>query len=295
MDRITASVVFISIVDQGSMAAAARTLDMSPSMVTRYLAQMEEWAGSRLLHRSTRSLSLTNSGEKVIDYCRKLVLLADDISVSEADIDNIPHGLLRISSSQFMAQVLGPFIADFLHRYPQVAINLHISNYAVNLVKERIDLAIRITNDLDPNIFAQPMGEITSVLCASPDYFETHNKPHQISQLSKHNCLTYSYFGKSIWEFSNDGEVFSVDVSGNFSANESVVLLKATIYGTGISLQPKSDVIPYLNNGKLVELLPDYRVKKLGIYGIYRSRKHKSLAFSLFINELKIFFTQSDM
>lgn len=287
MDRITASKVFVAIVEHGNMTSAADALDMSRSMVTRYLTEMENWANTRLIHRSTRNLSLTNAGEKVLVHCKQLEQIADEFPFIDDKIDKEPEGLLRISCAQFMAQkILGSFISKFLDKHPKVSIDLHVSNHAVNLVKERIDLAIRITNDLDPNIIAKPLGFVYSVVCASPGYLEKHGIPDHIDQLIDHNCLTYSYFGKSIWEFTYDGGLVSSAVEGNLSANESMVLLNATLSGAGISLQPRYAIEPYLLNGELVELLTSYQAKPLGVYGIFRSRRSLSPALRLLLDEL---------
>lgn len=292
MDRITAASVFITIVEQGSMSGAAHVLDMSRSMVTRYLTTMEDWAGARLLHRSTRRLSLTDAGKKVLHLCQQLQTTADDIPSFHHLSAETPTGLLRISCSQFVAQdILPNFVNDFFQRYPQVRLDLHISNHAVNLVEERIDLAIRISNQLDPNVIAKPLGTIHSTVCAATHYFEQYKlKPPQIiSQLSQHNCLTYSYFGQSIWSFTQNEQPESVAVSGNLSANESTALLHATLKGVGISLQPSFAVKPYIESGELMTLLEDYQAQPLGIYGIYQSRKYMPFALRTFLDELAIY------
>lgn len=166
MDRLEAAKVFVTIVERGSMVSAANALDMSRSMVTRYLSEMEEWSGARLLHRSTRSLSLTPAGEQVLDYCHRLLELANEVpAVSHASVA-IPRGLLRISCSQFLAhQILAPVVRQYLASYPQASVNIHVSSQTVDLVAERIDLAIRITNELDPNLIARRLGNV-NLWCA---------------------------------------------------------------------------------------------------------------------------------
>ncbi len=297
MDRITAAKVFVSIVDQGSMVSAANALDMSRSMVTRYLAEMESWADSRLLHRSTRKLSLTPAGELVLNQCRQLLELSEGVAgVGLLDV-KAPSGLVRISCAQFLAHdVLGAFVHDYLERYPATQIDLHISNYAVNMVEERIDLAIRITNDLDPNLIARPLGRCHSLICASPDYVERYGALASPDELRRHNCLAYSYIG-SQWNFSNqeEQEPIVVPVKGNFSASESRVLLNRALAGGGISMQPLFAAKPLIEAGHLVQLLPEYQVESLGIYGIYRSRKHMSPALRALLDELVEYFSTIDI
>ncbi|QNK33457.1 LysR family transcriptional regulator [Serratia sp. JUb9] len=274
MDRITAAEVFVAIVESGSMIAAAEALDMSRAMVTRYLAQMEQWAGARLLHRTTRKLSLTDAGERTLERCRQMLAVAGEIDLVEAEANVELRGLLRITCSQSLGQTtLAAAVTHYLRRYPQVAVDLQMNNRAVNLVEERIDLALRITNELDPNLIARPLSRCASVVCATPDYLAAHGTPRQPQDLALHNCLTYSYFGKSLWHFEHQGVKSAVAVSGNLSANESVVLLAATLKGAGISLQPYYSAAPLLASGELVELMPEYQPQSMGIYGIYTSRR----------------------
>jgi len=275
MDRITASRVFIAIVERGSLTAAANSLNMSRSMVTRYLSEMEEWVNARLLHRSTRKISLTAAGDEVFLKCQQLLDIADDVSANYVVEDAPISGKLRISCAPSLAHdVLTPIFQCFLEKYPDTSIELHISNHTVNLIEEGIDLAIRITNDLDPNLIARKLGECDSVICASPSYIAKKGTPKEVNELSLHNCLTYSHFGKSVWTFFNVKE--SVLVSGNLNANDSTFLLRATLQGMGISMQPYYSACTYIKNGELIHLLTNYEPKRLGIYGVYSSRRHMS-------------------
>lgn len=287
MDRMTAALVFSTIAQQGSMAGAARALGMSRAMVSRYLQAMEDWSGARLLHRSTRKLSLTAAGESTFIQANELLRIAGEISQPALDTQSAPSGNIRISCAQFTARyLLLPFIQQFLAEFPLTSIDLHISNQAVDLVEERIDLAVRITNELDPNVIARPLGQCVSVLCASPAYLDRAGTPTELQQLSGHNCLIYSNFGKSFWHFREAGEPVAVEVHGNLSANESSLLLDATLAGVGISIQPQQAAAPYLASGLLQQLLPQAQPRQLGIFGIYRSRKHQSSAFQMFLQQL---------
>ncbi|CNK49093.1 LysR family transcriptional regulator [Yersinia mollaretii] len=274
MDRITAAEVFVAIVERGSMIAAAEALEMSRAMVTRYLAQMEQWAGVRLLHRTTRKLSLTHAGEATLERCRRMLEFAQDMDAVAGQESDDLRGLLRISCSQSLGQsALVIAVTDYLRQHPQVAVDLQMNNRAVNLVEERIDLALRITNELDPNLIARPLAICHSVVCASPAYLAAKGTPKDPPDLAVHNCLTYSYFGKSLWHFDQQGVKSSVAVGGNLSANESVVLLSGALEGAGIALQPSYSAAPYIARGELIKLLPDYQPQAMGIYGIYTSRR----------------------
>ncbi|MGI2134382.1 LysR family transcriptional regulator [Shewanella baltica] len=309
MDRLEAAKVFVTIVERGSMISAANALDMSRSMVTRYLSEMEEWSGARLLHRSTRSLSLTPAGEQVLDYCHRLLELANEVpAVSHASVA-IPRGLLRISCSQFLAhQILAPVVCQYLASYPQASVNFHVSSQTVDLVAERIDLAIRITNELDPNLIARRLGECESVVCAAPSYLAARAAVLHPEDLTQHNCLTYSYFGDVMWRFYqtdlaakqtqalnadpklNQGQAFNVPVNGNFSANDSMVVLNATLAGEGIAMQPLWAAKPYLDSGQLVPLLTEFMPQSLGVYGVYQSRKHMQPALRVMMDMLVAYF-----
>ncbi|WP_068828841.1 LysR family transcriptional regulator [Pseudomonas sp. BMS12] len=274
MDRLTAARVFVEVVASGSQSAAAERLEMSRAMVSRYLGELENWVGARLLHRTTRRLSLTGMGEELLPRCRAMLALADELQSAGQRGSDLLSGTLRIASSQSFAQAwLARAVAAFVELHPGVAIDLQVSNLAVNLVEERIDLAVRITNQLDPNLIARRLATCHSVLCAAPRYLARHGTPQRPEQLSQHNCLTYAYFGRSLWQFSHGGEPIGVPVGGTISANESTVLLEATLAGAGISLQPLYSVAAQLRSGQLVALLPDYEVEALGIHALYGSRR----------------------
>ena len=274
MDRLTATRVFVEVVERGSQTAAADALEMSRAMVSRYLGELETWVGARLLHRTTRKLSLTGAGELLLEQCREMLVMADAMqSVSRTD-EAAPRGTLRIACSQSLAQAwLVHALDDFTRLYPQVSVDLLVGSQAVNLVEARIDLALRITNQLDPNLIARQLAVCRSVVCATPAYLARHGTPQRPEDLAQHNCLSYAYFGRSIWEFSRAGEPHAVAVSGNLSANESMVLLEAVLADIGISLQPRYSVGAHLRSGALVQLLPDYEPQQLGIHALYGTRR----------------------
>lgn len=193
MDRIMAAITYNRICELGSLSAAARSLGISRPMVSRYLDEMEKWAGSRLIHRSTRRLTITPAGEKTLEKTRQLVLLSQGI---EGDATRItPSGTLRIACAHFTAtHLLRPVIPAFLARYPALRIEVDINNHPVSLVGERIDLAIRITNEPEHGAIARTLGTCRSVLCASPEYLNTAGTPTTLEDLAQHNCLHYSRF-----------------------------------------------------------------------------------------------------
>ncbi|EMD1719005.1 MULTISPECIES: LysR family transcriptional regulator [Providencia] len=295
MDRLTAVQVFISIVENGSMSAAADKLDMSRAMVTRYLAEMEQWAGVRLLNRTTRRLSLTSAGEGVYQQALKLNALSLTLPVQQQHDATQLTGLVRISCAQSIAsQALSVAITEFLQHYPNMAIDLSITNKAVNLIEDRIDLAIRITNQLEPSLIAKPLSTCHSVICAAPSFFKDKKIPTKPEDLAPLECLTYNFFGRSLWRFEKDGEPFSVLVGGRLSADESVFLAQAALNGAGIAMQPYLSVKKYLESGELLQLLPDYVPQPLGIYAVYASRQNMPTTLRAVLDFLGNWFTTSE-
>lgn len=287
MDRLSAMRVFVCVVEQGSLSRAAEKLNLSRAMVSRYLADLEKWIGGRLLHRTTRSQSLTSAGEEVLARCQALLLLSDEIEQIVDNNQQIPRGLLRMTSSQSLIQAfLTDAVCDYLTFNPAAQIDICRQEKTLNLVDERIDLAIRITNQLDSNLIARRLGTCYSVMCASPAYAERHPLPQKIEQLSKHNCLTHEHYSHHQWGFSYQGSSVVIPVNGNLSANCATVLTSATLRGFGISLLPRYLVNQLLEDGQLLEVLPDYQPETLGIYGVYTSRQFMPATLRVFLDFL---------
>lgn len=287
MDRIMAAMTYNRICELGSLSAAARSLGISRPMVSRYLDEMEKWAGARLIHRSTRRLTLTPAGEKILEKTRQLASLSQDI---EGDATRLtPSGTLRIACAHFTAtHLLGPVIPAFLARYPALRIEVDINNQPVSLVGERIDLAIRITNSPEPGVIARALGECRSVLCASPGYLARAGQPETLDDLTQHNCLHYSRFSGQSWTFRDPEKgTVAVAVNGNFSAGISSLLCDMAMADVGLALVPEIEARVGLQSGQLVSVLPQLEPQPLGIYGLYQSRDHQHAALGLFLDAIK--------
>ncbi len=276
MDRISAMRVFSEVVTRGSFTAAAETLGMSRAMVTRHIAELERWLGTRLLQRSTRRLSLTEAGEACMARSRQLLELVNDVEQVVGQRDTEPHGPIRVTAPVALGQThLATALVAYLARYPRTRVDLQLGDQALPLAEDRIDLAVRITNAIDPGLMAQKLSVCRSVLCATPDYLVRHGRPQVLDDLAGHNCLTYSRFSKSQWNLVRDGQDTAVHVSGNFSANEASTLLQAVLAGGGVAMLPTFMVAPLLRSGALVLVLADWQPTALGIYGVYVSRRHQ--------------------
>lgn len=295
MDRLIAMRVFVAVVDAGSLSAAADKLGFSRPVVTRYVAELEQWTGARLLHRTTRRLSLTAAGEELLPRCRQMLELAGDMQAAVRHPAEAPRGQLRITTGTSFAQAqLADAIADYVRLYPGVAVDLVLLDRTVNLVGERIDLAIRTAAEIDPNLIARRLTDCRSVVCASPGYLKQHGKPLRVDELAQRNCLTHSYFGRSLWNFTREGsgEPVSVAVAGNVSANDAASLMCLARAGAGIAMLPTYLAAPLLRRGELVRLFDGVEPQVVGMYAVYASRKHMPATLRTMLDFLAARFTE---
>jgi DNA-binding transcriptional LysR family regulator len=295
MDRLNAMRVFVNVVDAGSLSAAADKLDMSRPVVTRYVAELEQWTGARLLHRTTRRLSLTAAGEELLPRCRQVLELALDMQAAVRHPAEAPRGQLRITASMSFAQAqLADAVADYVRLYPGVAVDLVLLDRAVNLVDERIDLAIRVAAEIDPNLIARRLTDCRSVVCASPAYLQAHGLPLRVEELAQRNCLTHSYFGRSLWNFTrkDTGEPASVAVGGNVSANDAASLMYLARAGAGVAMLPTYLTAPLLQRGNWCGSSDDFEPQVVGMYAVYASRKHMPATLRTMLDFLAARFTE---
>jgi DNA-binding transcriptional LysR family regulator len=287
MDRMTAMNVFVEVVERGSLTAAADALDMSRAMVTRYLAEVERWLGARLLHRTTRRISLTGPGEAALLRFRQMLAIGDELHGELATDNPEPHGLIRVTASVSFGQIhLAAAVADFVKRYPLTRVELLLVDRVVNLIEERVDIAVRISRAIDPALIARRLAPCRSVLCAAPSYLAERGAPTTADALAAHNCLTHHYVGKSVWHLQRDGRAIAVAVGGNISANEASLLLEAVRAGAGIAMLPTYQIAPLLRSGELIEVLPHYQVEGLDIHAVYASRRQLPTIMRSFLDFL---------
>ncbi len=273
--------VYNRICELGSLSAAARALGISRPMVSRYLEQMEKWAGARLVNRSTRKLTLTAAGEKVLQKTRTLSQISQEIE--DQSVKDLPSGTLRVACAHFTAMhIIVPVLPDLLQRYPQLRIELDVNNHPVSLVGERIDVAIRITDNPEPGMIARRLGECRSVLCASPHYLASRGVPVQLEDLSRHNCLHYSFFAGQSWRFlTPEGEPVTTAVSGNLSASISSLLMEAAINHCGIAMLPEREADAALRQGSLGAGARRLYAKNRSVFLVFISRETISLRRSV--------------
>ena len=286
MDRITAARVFIETVERGNATAAAETLDMSRAMASRYIASIENWSGTRLLHRTTRRLSLTSAGERVLELCKEMVRIADAVSEVAADAAT-PRGRLRVTAPTILADaLLFPLLAEFAREYPRIKVDVLISDRPVDLVQDRIDVAIRIANNLDPSLIGKRLGTCHSQLYAAPSYLRACGRPVSVDDLSAHRCLTYTNLGGAEWTLQDGHNQVSIPVAGSFETNDTVALRRAAITGMGIATLPRFAVDQDVRDGRLETVLSEWQPETLGIHALYVSRRHLPMAARVLIDFL---------
>jgi len=279
MDRVTAMRVFADVAASGSFSASAERLEMSRAMVTRYVAEMEQWLGARLLQRTTRSVTLTDAGEQALRRCQQLLALVAEVEDEVATADGSLRGQLRLTSSMSFGHAhLAAALAEFLAQHPQLKIDLNVGDATLNLVEARIDLAIRISSEPDPALIARPLAVCDSVLVASPGYLAAAGTPQTPAELAGHRCLGHSNVGRSSWRFQRGEQRDTVNVATHFTANDATVLLHAALADGGISLQPTYLANPWLQRGELLAVLPAWQPPPMTIYALYPSRRHLSPA-----------------
>jgi DNA-binding transcriptional LysR family regulator len=289
MDRLAAIQVFAQVVESGSFARAAQRLGLSTSAASRQVAELEGYLQTRLLNRTTRKVSLTESGRAF--YERSVQLLSDlaeaEQEASRAAVE--PRGTIRLTTSvNFGVRHVAPAIADFLREHPGVRFDVSLSDRVVDLVEEGFDLAIRVGAPGADNLVARKLGETRLVPCASPAYLAAHGAPATPEDLAKHNCFTYEYVSpRNLWRFHDRaGSERSVRVSGTLHSNNGDLLAEAAVRGAGIVFEPAFIVGPDVRAGRLVPLLQEYVPPPMPIYAVYPSRKHLSAKVRRFVEFL---------
>ncbi|MDD7973796.1 LysR family transcriptional regulator [Roseinatronobacter alkalisoli] len=284
LDRIIAARVFIETVERGSATAAAEALGMSRAMASRYLNAMEDWAGARLLHRSTRHMSLSPAGEGAMARCRELIEIAEGISGRNAET-SMPQGEIRVAMPGVLADaVVLPMLPDFVARYPKVSIDLQVTDRLVDLVQDRIDVSLRITGVLDRAVIARRLGGVGSVLCAAPELLSRIGNPGVAGDLAGQPCVTYAQFGARTWTLSGPDGTETIDVTGPLQTNEAYLLLRAALEGVGIAMLPTFAAAPHLAKGNLVQVLPGWTPAELSLYALYASRRNLPAVNRAFID-----------
>ena len=287
MDHFHALTAFVRVVEAGSFARAAERLDRSVSAVSRSVADLEAHLGARLLNRTTRRLSLTETGQAFHE--RAVQLLADleeaEAAVGAATLE--PRGTLKLTcSTTFGIRHLAPAIAAYAARHPRVRFDVELSDRVVDLVEEGFDLAVRIGAVRSQALIARRIGTTALVCCAAPSYLARRGAPSVPEDLARHACLTYAYSpDRNVWRFTDaGGTVHNVAVTGPAHSNNGAMLSALGVAGLGIHMEPDFVVAPHVRTGALVRVLEAYTPESGAINAVYPSRRHLSAKVRSFID-----------
>lgn len=276
MDRFQEMASFIAVVEAGSFVAAADATGLSKAAVSRHVADLEKRLGARLLHRTTRRLSLTDDGQAFFGRAKEVLAATEEAEAEISSRSGEATGQLKINAPlSFGVLHLAPLWGCFARENPKVSLDISLGDRMVDLVDEGFDLAVRITNLPSSQLVSRKLASTRMVLCASPGYLTVHAEPRQPDDLARHEIISYSYWsGRDEWSFTAaDGRMAAVRIRARMHANNGDTCRAAALADQGVILQPDFIVGDDLRQGALVELLPQWHAGSIDIHAVYPSRK----------------------
>lgn len=289
MDNYRAMAVFVQVVDSGGFSAAAGKLGITKSAVSQQVTRLEEDVGTRLLHRSTRRLNLTEAGEIYLTGCRQMVEAAEEANQQVGQFKKEPSGTLRITTAHhFGASHLVPLLAPFMERYPKLSLYIDGSDKKVDLVEEGIDLALRLGPLAESSLIARKIGDLPLLLVATPSYLEQYGVPQVPAELVNHQWVTFTPLGDPyrLKLQEGQGQQHEVRLSGRARSNSYAATLEMVNAGMGIGRFLGQEVAHNLEEGRLVRVLSDYRLESVGLYAVYPHRAYVPLKVRAVIDYL---------
>jgi DNA-binding transcriptional LysR family regulator len=288
MDRLTSLVVFGRVVECGGFSAAARRLNMSVTMVGNHVQSLEDNLGVRLLNRTTRKVSLTETGKYYYERSVQILGDLDDADRTASALNTTPRGTLKVYTSTAIVRFLSPVVSEFLTLYPSISLDINIGERMIDMIEDGYDLAIRTTPPPDSSLVVKKLTPWRHILACSPSYLETHAVPEEPANLAAHNCLRYAYYPYGDeWRFeSHEGVQQSVKIAGNVVSNSAETLRYLTTQGQGIFLAPSFVVYEDVAEGRLIRLIPKFNAVEFTINAIYPNRNHLPTKVRLFIDLL---------
>jgi len=282
--------LFVRVVQEGSFSATARALGVMPSSVSRQITQLESELGARLLNRTTRKQSLTESGEIYFQHARRIVADLEEARLAVSRLTGAPSGSLHITvEADFALAFIAPILPDFLERYPEVQVRLFMSAGMMDLLDSGIDLAIRIGQLDDSSLIARKIATSRSLVCASPAYLKRYGTPTHPAELETHSCLSFrTQPGKNYWHFKLPGGSLEVPISGRLNANSLVFLRDAALATQGIVMIPIWIIRDELKHGHLVPLLEDFPLipPSTPIHAVFMHNRHLAPKVRVFVDFL---------
>ena len=296
MDRLASLTAFVRVVENGGFTAAARHLNLSATMVSNHVQELEDRLGVRLLNRTTRKVSLTEIGREY--FQRSLHILAD---LDEADrtagaLSATPRGRLRVHCHPALARLIAPVVTAYLRDNPEVSVDLRRGDQMIDLLEEEFDLAISPFVPADSSFMVRRLADWRYVLCCSPSYLETHPEPASPADLSAHNCIRYAFYPYGDeWRFTNPhGGPGAVRVTGNLVTSDTEVLRHAATAGLGVVFASIFVFAEELRTEALVPLLRNYPTPVFSIAAVYPHRQHLAAKVRVFIDALARLFAGRD-
>lgn len=290
MGELSNLALFVRVEEDGSFSAAARFLGLMPSSVSRQISQLEDELGTRLFHRTTRRLNLTEAGEIYLQYAQRIVADLDSAKLAVSQLAETPSGCLNVAlEADFANTFIAPILPDFLSRYPEIQVRFLMNTRVVDLIDSGIDIAIRIGDLDDSSLFARKIARYRKLVCASPSYLKQHGTPTHPDELSQHNCLTFRIQpGKKYWGFQVDGEIKNVEISGRVKVNNLVHLRKVALAGLGVINIPIWMVEDDIQQGRLVPLLEDIQMNppSIPIHAVFAHNRNLAPKVRVFIDYL---------
>ena len=277
MDRLSAMRAFICVVNESTFSRAAERLDMSPQLVSKYIAWLEQELGVRLLNRTTRKVHLTEAGERYYQRASQLLDDLDDLENQLGDWHLGPQGLLKISAPvSFATRHMATLLCDFQRQHPAISVDLQLNDRKVDIVEEGFDVALRIGHLKSSSLIARKIAPVRLVLCASPHYLADHGTPQTLADLANHHYLRYSYIDQRdqpLHDALMSGRGRDKPMAGDIVCNNGDVLTEAAIQGAGIALQPTFIAGPALADGRLQRILIEHEPEPMGLYAVYAHRQ----------------------
>jgi DNA-binding transcriptional LysR family regulator len=295
MDRFAELKAFTLVATHGGFSAAARQLGVATSSVTRLVDALEQRLGTPLLNRSTRSITLTDSGRTYLEHASQILAALDEADDAAGGGDHEPQGVLRVAAPVTLAiRYLAPLLPGMAERYPRLRLDLRLADSVTHLVDEAIDVAIRIGSPpQQPNLIARKLAGHRRHIVASPAYLARHGTPHTPLELAGHNCMQFAYgASRHSWQLRGAQEQVEVEVSGSLTVNNSEMLRLAACQGMGLALLPAWLVQDDLDSGALLAVLPDHEANPgqmdIGIYAVYPASRRGSAKIRLLVDLLQV-------
>lgn len=297
MPRYTELHSFVQVAQKGSFAAAALTEGVTPAILGRRLDALEKRLGVKLMHRSTRGLTLTETGEQLLEQARLLLREFDDMEAGIASSSTSVSGHLMVSApAGFGRRHIAPHVLGFRQRYPELRLSFNFTDSVVDLVAEGFDMSIRIGGAIDPNYVAIKLAGNRRVVCGTPGYFARHGRPVTPEELTGHNCLAFNpqAGNQRSWTFQRDGKPLAVRVSGDLSCNDGELLFAWIRQGLGLGWRSTWEIQAELARGDLVTVLDDYALPDYDIQAVYPQHRYQPAKVRLFIEYLKEIYSHPD-